>query len=306
MYPLIESRAMRYIQSSYLATRLSSATIFGVSGFVREFVTRIRNKKGLAWGEGGINILVDNVVMDGLRIYNSGRVDGACMIMDMDVSLGRKFLSIFFFSTPEQIDYLIERYDVYTFSDLLMAGSNVISKEWYGLLEDRVRRHLHDSSYILFTVFILILKSDGKPKYLARAQRIFWRYMEGFMGKFYETKWISPDAIEVKYGRRTIKLRSVLADAGGYLQYVCNNESAIRLDNIVLLLISRFSKGKWKDLIVASIESAAEEGGEEANEILKGRDCRCECECEMIKDILLPDRFTQMCKDIHDTWETTS
>lgn len=306
-YKLLESGAIRHAYFSCLTSRLSNATIFGVNGFVGEFATRLRDGKGQAWGEEGINILVDSVVMDGLRIYNSGRVDGASIVMDTNVSSGRKFLSIFFFSTPEQIDFIIERYDVYAFSDLLMAGSKVISKEWYGLLEDRVEQHLHDGGYILLAVFIIILKSDGKTKYLARAQRIFWRYMERFMGKFHETKRMSHDEIQVKYGRRTITLRSVLADAGGYLQYICNDEAAIRLDNIVLLLISRFAKGKWKDLIAGSIEAAGEEEeGEEANDILKGRDCRCRCECEMIKDILLPERFTDMCKKIDDTWRVAS
>lgn len=283
----------------------SRATPFGVDGFLREFVTRLRDGKGYLWGERGTKSFADSVVQDGLRIYNSGRRDGASIVMNMDISSKHKFLSIFFFSTPEQIDYIVEKYDVYAFSELLLAGSRPISKEWYGLLESHAEQHLHDSGYILLCVFILILKSQSEPnpKYFRRATRIFWGYMVRFMGKFYKTTWMSPDEIEVQYGKRTIRLRSEITDFKGYLQYICDDKAALRLDNIVLLLISRFSKGRWKDLIVESIEASSGTRAKEGNDILRGRDCKCQCDCEMIKDILLPERFVKMRMKIDSSLE---
>lgn len=56
--------------------------------------------------------------------------------------------------------------------------------------------------------------------------------------------------------------------------------------------MSRFSKGRWKDDIVKYMGESFTYGS--MLPILRGDLRKCKCECEMIKDIILPERFNKM------------
>lgn len=245
------------------------------------------------------------VINCGMMIYGCGDKDSITRVMTENIPWPCIFLAIILFASPSQIDFFVKHYGVNQFAHLLQSGRNFVGGEWIELSRnDTVVRMDHCGYYLLY-IFELLREPTEDKKFLKDVSRIFWSYMTALVGKFYKVTRIHPNAITIHVGKRDIFLFSSIVESGDEdgkftLHYRCGRKR-VSILYIVYLIVGRFAKDKWKNEIAEYMASLFSHE-KKVLPLLRGDLCKCRCESEMIKDIILPERFNEMWKRAEEIW----
>lgn len=246
---------------------------------------------------------LERVINCGTMIYVTGSNNSILRVMGEGIPWSCKFLAIVLFSSPSQIDFVVERYNVGGFVDILQSGREFVGVQLVDLSRNDTMEHMYECGYYLLHIFGFLLEDTEDRVFLEKISQLFWLYMIALVRKFYKVTRTHTNAITVHVGQKDVFLSSSIVDCEGKdgkftVNYRCGNKE-ISILYAIYFLTGRFAKGKWKNDVVEHMEGSLP-CGEDILSLLRGDSCKCRCECEMIKDILLPKRFAKMTRLAED------